>query len=126
MNVCDDSPGVDFEHACGRPSPWLGSPHTGVWGSAPLGGWNTTMSPTLGWLISRLVSTRWPTSRVGTIEGLGMRYGLTMNAWIRSARPTAIATVSTSSMMDFIVDLGAFVVERAIDQADCLTGSRAC
>src|SRR5215831_13633156 len=38
-----------------------------------------------------------------------------MNAWIRSASPTAIATVSTSSTTDFTADLGAFVVERAIE-----------
>jgi hypothetical protein len=50
------------------------------------------------------VSTRCPTSRVGTIDGLGIRYGLTMNAWIRSARPTAIAIVTTSSISDFMVD----------------------
>ncbi len=64
------------------------------------------MSPTLGWLISRLVSTRWPISSVGTIDGLGIRYGLTMNAWISSASPTAIATVTTSSISDLSVDFG--------------------
>ncbi len=55
------------------------------------------MSPTLGWLISRLVSTRWPIFSVGIIEPLGIRYGLTTNAWISSASPTATATVTTSS-----------------------------
>src|ERR1700761_450776 len=44
-----------------------------------------------------------------------------MNAWINSARPTAIATVSTSSMIDLTADLGAFSVERAISKPqDCL------
>src|SRR5438045_295823 len=73
--------------------------------SSDAGGWNTTMSPTLGWLIRRLVSTRWPIASVGTIDGLGIRYGLTTNAWIRRASPTATATVSTSSANDFRPDL---------------------
>src|SRR5262245_26802309 len=45
----------------------------------------------------RLTSTRWPISSVGTIDSLGMRYGLTRNAWIPSASPSATATMSTSS-----------------------------
>ena len=44
-------------------------------------------------------------SRVGTIDGLGIRYGLTMNAWISSASATAIATVITSSISPFIAGL---------------------
>src|ERR1700731_3336879 len=43
-------------------------------------------------------------SRVGIIEPLGIRYGLTMNAWISSASATAMATVMTSSISDFIAD----------------------
>ena len=43
------------------------------------------MSPTLGFEISRLARMRWPILSVGTIDGLGIRYGLTMNAWMRSA-----------------------------------------
>jgi hypothetical protein len=43
-------------------------------------------------------------SSVGIIEPLGIRYGLTTNAWIRSASPTATATVTTSSISDFSVD----------------------
>ena len=34
---------------------------------------------------------------VGTIDSLGMRYGLTRNAWMPSARPSATATIRTSS-----------------------------
>src|SRR6185437_12001597 len=68
---------------------------------------NTTMSPTLGFPANRLVSTRWPTSSVGTIDGLGIRYGLTMNAWISSASATATATVTTSSISPFTRDLPA-------------------
>ena len=49
------------------------------------------MSPTCGSLKRlpiRLTSTRWPTSSVGTIDSLGIRYGLTRKAWIaeREAR----------------------------------------
>src|SRR5438270_2974230 len=65
------------------------------------------MSPRLGWSISLLVSTRCPTSSVGTIDGLGIRYGLTMKAWISSASATATATVTTSSIRPFTADLGA-------------------
>ena len=72
------------------------------------------MSPTLGWLINRLVSTRWPMSSVGTIEGLGIRYGLTMKAWISSARPTATATVTKSSSTDLAADFGVLSRERAM------------
>ena len=45
----------------------------------------------------RLTSTRWPISSVGTIDSLGIRYGLTRNAWMPSARPSATATMTTSS-----------------------------
>ena len=102
--------------------PWLGLPHTGGCGSAPFGGWKTTMSPTLGCVIRRLVRTRWPIVSVGTIDGLGIRYGLTMKAWISSASPTAIATVTTSSIRDLTVD---FDDRRAReDMSSSLRGSR--
>ena len=42
----------------------------------------------------RLTSTRWPTCSVGTIDSLGIRYGLTRNAWMPSASPSATATIS--------------------------------
>jgi hypothetical protein len=47
--------------------------------AAPAGGWKTTMSPTLGvspssWPM-RLTRTRWLMSSVGSIDGLGIRYG---------------------------------------------------
>src|SRR3954451_7477863 len=62
------------------------SPHVSV--SEPAGGWNTTMSPILGslnrWPMG-LTSTRWPIWSVGPIDSLGIRYGLTRNAWIPSA-----------------------------------------
>src|SRR5947209_4995081 len=60
------------------------------------------MSPIAGFVSRRLVSTRWLTLSVGTIEALGMRKGLTTNAWISSASATAIATVRTSSISPFI------------------------
>src|SRR3954464_7587635 len=44
----------------------------------------------------RLTSTRWPISSVGTIDSLGMRYGLTRNAWMPRARPSAPATITPS------------------------------
>src|SRR5947208_12990669 len=65
------------------------------------------MSPTCGsrkWKRTRSTSTRWPTSRVGSIDWLGIRNGFTRNAWIRSARPSAIATIVTSSTSEFFVD----------------------
>ena len=61
---------------------------------------NTVIWPTPGLVSSRHTSTRWPGCSVGTIEGLGILYGLIRNAWIRKASPTAIATVATSSTID--------------------------
>src|SRR4051812_41265677 len=81
----------------GENSEWF-APQTSS--SAPLGGLNTTTSPRPGLLKRRLIrstSTRWPTARVGTIDSLGMRKGLTRNAWIPSARPRATTTIVTSS-----------------------------
>ena len=46
------------------------------WALAPTGGWKTTTSPTLGLeneCPMRLTSTRWPLTRVGIIEPLGIR-----------------------------------------------------
>ena len=57
-------------------------------------------SPTSGSLKRspmRLTSTRWPISSVGTIDSLGIWYGLTRNAWMPSASPRATATITTSS-----------------------------
>src|SRR3954447_13162600 len=74
------------------------SPH--VLDSEPAGGWKTTTSPTCGSLKrlpSRLTSTRWPTWSVGTIDSLGILYGLMRKAWIPSASPSATATMRTSS-----------------------------
>src|SRR5919109_5114336 len=68
--------------------------------SAPAGGWKTTMSPTSGFPNRspiRLTSTRWPISSVGTIDSLGIRYGLTRTAWMPRARPRATATIMISS-----------------------------
>jgi hypothetical protein len=57
-----------------------GAPHCAGTPSAPAGGWKTMMSPTFGSPPSRVVtrwtSTRSPTSSVGSIEPLGIRYGL--------------------------------------------------
>src|SRR3954447_24208233 len=82
--------------------------------SAPAGGWKTTMSPTEGSLKRwpmRLTSTRCPIASVGSIDALGMRYGLTRNAWMSSASPIATTTIVTSSTneprpeSDFLVGL---------------------
>ena len=88
------------------------------------------MSPTPGVENSRLASTRCPIASVGSIEPLGILYGLTMNAWIRSASPTAIATVTTSSISDLTVDFSAvevdddFSEEPRLRNDGRLTGSR--
>src|SRR3954451_1272564 len=88
---------VGLSHAC----PAGGAPEPHVLScSAPAGGWNTTMSPTCGEekrAPMRFTSTRWPTVSVGTIDSLGIRYGLTRNAWMPSASPSATATIRTSS-----------------------------
>ena len=66
------------------------------------------MSPTPGAakrLPMRLTITRSPTASVGSIEPLGMRYGLTTNAWTTSAMPSATATTSTSSSSELEPDL---------------------
>src|SRR3954451_2984866 len=65
------------------------------------------MSPTCGEVKrapTRLTSTRCPTWRVGTIDSLGIRYGLSRKAWIPSASPRATATIRTRSMSDPEVD----------------------
>src|SRR3954453_5731672 len=88
--------GVAFRHTwpIGGCSPHMSSC------SAPVGGWNTTTSPTPGSekrAPMRLTSTRWPTWSVGTIDSLGILYGLMRKAWIPSASPSATATMRTSS-----------------------------
>src|SRR5436305_71988 len=45
----------------------------------------------------RSTRTRWPTFSVGTIDGLGMRNGLTRKAWIPIASPSATAMITTNS-----------------------------
>ena len=75
------APGVRLRRRTGRRSR-----------SAPAGGWKTTMSPTsrvAEVVPTRLTSTRWPTSSVGSIDSDGIWYGLTMKAWMPSARPSA-------------------------------------
>src|SRR5947209_68205 len=72
--------------------------------SAPSGGWKTTMSPRAGLdqlFVSRSTRTRWPTASVGTIDGLGIRYGFTSHCWIASASPSATTTITTSSTSAF-------------------------
>src|SRR5215213_1678769 len=76
--------------------------------SAPAGGWKTTTSPTPGSLKRapiRLTSTRWPICSVGTIDSDGIRYGLTRKAWMPSARPSATATIRTSSSSELDAEL---------------------
>src|ERR1700761_5919565 len=76
------------------------TPHSAA-DSAPSGGWKTTMLPIFGscrWYTKRLTRTRWPTSKVGSIEPEGIWYGFTRNAWIASASPRASATITTNSI----------------------------
>src|SRR5215212_10581451 len=68
--------------------------------SAPSGGWKTTTSPTSGSekrSPMRFTSTRCPIWSVGTIDSLGILYGLMRKAWMPSARPSATTTIRTSS-----------------------------
>ena len=62
------------------------------------------MSPSFGSPPSvcekRSTSTRWPSRSVGRIDADGIRYGLTANAWIASAKNSAPAISSTSSSVD--------------------------
>src|SRR4051812_13178620 len=88
--------GVAFRHTwpIGGCSPHMSSC------SAPVGGWNTTTSPTPGSekrAPMRLTRTRWPICSVGTIDSDGILYGLMRKAWMPSASPSATATMSTSS-----------------------------
>src|SRR5918998_1309366 len=85
--------------AQGWPSGGWPEPHDGPC-SAPEGGWNTTTSPISGSLKRfpmRLTRIRCPSTSVGTIDGDGIRYGLTRKAWMPSASPSATATIMTSS-----------------------------
>ena len=105
MNVWLDSVGVGTSQARVKKCPDGLSPSSATpqvpWSeSAPLGGWKTTMSPTLGWLIIRLARIRCPIFSVGSIDPLGILYGLTTNAWISTAIPIATAMVATSSTRD--------------------------
>src|ERR1700689_251651 len=52
--------------------------------------------------------------RVGSIEPDGIRYGLTTNAWVRKARPTATATVTISSITEYSGDFCFLDVRDAI------------
>src|SRR4051794_24279978 len=77
-----------------------------VFSSAPFGGLNTTTSPRSGLVkrkLTRSTSTRWPMSRVGTIDSLGIRKGLTRNAWMPRASPRATTTIVTSSTSELRV-----------------------
>ena len=102
MKFVSERSGVSFGHG------WsLGclTPHE--FRSAPWGGLKTTMSPRSGLLkrkLTRSTSTRCPTSRVGTIDSLGMRNGLTRKAWIPSASPSATTTMMTNSTSELCPD----------------------
>ena len=95
--------------AVGRPQAWsgflFGSPQVLL--SEPAGGWKTTTSPTSGALKRlprRLTSTRWPIFSVGTIDSLGILYGLIRNAWMASAKPSATTTMTMSSTNELPAD----------------------
>src|SRR4051794_33119912 len=97
--------------------------------SAPAGGWKTTMSPTSGVVKRspiRLTSTRWPTWSVWTIDSLGIRYGLTRNAWMPKARPRATATIMISSSRERDAEDDPFLVATPLCSLACLlvTGGR--
>src|SRR3954471_21198451 len=87
------------------------------------------MSPTSGSekrAPMRLTSTRWPTCSVGTIDSLGMRYGLTRKAWMPRARPRATATIMISSSREPDAEDDPFLVATFLDSLACLlvTGGR--
>src|SRR4051795_11250660 len=112
MNVVSATFGVSLMHTW--PSGGCAPHCSPTVDSAPAGGWKTTMSPTEGSLKRwpmRLTSTRCPIASVGSIDALGMRYGLTRNAWVSSASPIATTTIVTSSTneprpeSDFLVGL---------------------
>src|SRR4051794_24655747 len=108
MKFTSDFWSVGRSHAA--PGLRLRSPH--VLESDPAGGWKTTISPMCGLLKrlpSRLTSTRWPTLSVGTIDSLGIRYGLTRKAWIARARPRATTTMTMSSTNELPADLSFFL-----------------
>src|ERR1700755_2543643 len=93
--------------------------------SAPEGGWKTTMSPTCGAekrAPMRLTSTRWPTCSVGTIDSLGIRYGLTRNAWMPSARARAPATHIPSSSSEPEADDAPFLAATSLLPGLLVTG----
>src|SRR4051812_19604421 len=97
--------------------------------SAPAGGWKTTTSPTSGVekrAPMRLTSTRWPTCSVGTIDSLGIRYGLTRKAWMPRARPRATATIMISSSREPDAEDDPFLVATFLYSLACLlvTGGR--
>ena len=48
----------------------------------------------------RSTSTRWWGISVGSIDPVGILYGLTTQAWIAIASPTATSTVAISSTSD--------------------------
>src|SRR5215217_1668185 len=97
--------------------------------SAPAGGWKTTTSPTSGVVKRapiRLTSTRWPIWSVGTIDSLGIRYGLTRKAWMPRARPRATATIMISSSREPDAEDDPFLVATRLYSLACLlvTGGR--
>src|SRR3954470_9558517 len=97
--------------------------------SAPAGGGKTTTSPTSGVekrAPMRLTSTRWPIWSVGTIDSLGIRYGLTRKAWMPKARPRATATIMISSSREPDAEDDPFLVATFLYSLACLlvTGGR--
>src|SRR4051794_41720730 len=70
----------------------LGAPHSLT--SAPTGGGKTRMSPTLGspkCSPRRVTRTRWPTSSVGPLDSLGVRYGFARKGWVGKGQPKGAA-----------------------------------
>src|SRR3954454_21912948 len=119
--------GLETGFAHGAPSRGLAPQRLSV--SAPSGGWNTTTSPTSGLVNEcpiRLTSTRWPIWSVGTIDSLGIRYGLTRKAWMPSARPSATATIRISSSTEPDAEDDPFLVATPLRSLACLlvTGGR--
>src|ERR1700754_2232267 len=87
------------------------------------------MSPTSGFpkrSPMRLTSTRWPIWSVGTIDSLGIRYGLTRKAWMPRARPRATATIMISSSREPDAEDAPFLVAPLLYPLACLpvTGGR--
>src|SRR3954447_2348724 len=98
MKLVSERSGVAFGHGS-----FAGLSTPQRFSSAPFGGLKTVTSPRSGSpkrTLKRFTSTRCPTASVGTMDSLGILNGLTRNAWMPRASPSATATIVTSSISE--------------------------